>query len=165
MKKRGPLKWRPKFALKPRDKRAPDGGGSVSGLSGTRMIASHITGLRLPSANSPQPTLRPSTSHSIITTSPPHPSTSYSAHANDSTDPSLWRNLPLNNTLDPSHTGGLTETSHTNQTLQCSGKFYYNDALEEDPEILKPVSDAALARYFVPDSIGRVLHPHKPAML
>ena len=30
-KKRGPLKWRPKFALKPRDKRALYGGRSVSG--------------------------------------------------------------------------------------------------------------------------------------
>ena len=58
-------------------------------------------------------------------------------------------------------TGGVTETSHTNQTLHCSGNLHCNDALEDDREILKPVSDSAIARYFVPYSIGRVFHPHQ----
>ena len=51
--------------------------------------------------------------------------------------------------------------SNANRTLHCSGGIYCNEALEDDPEMLKPVSDAAITRYFVPDSIGRVFHPQQ----
>ncbi|KAM0799576.1 hypothetical protein BDR22DRAFT_822260 [Usnea florida] len=124
-------------------------------------VALHATGSRLLSTKSSKPTLRQSTSHSIIDTSPSRPSGSYSVHVNDYADPSLRKNIPLNNMLNPSHTSGLTEMSHVNQTLHCSGGIYCNDALEDDPEILRPVSDAAIARYFAPDSIGRVVHPQQ----
>ena len=162
MKKRGPLTWTPRVLLKPRATGVPYSGAEVSGVSGTGTAALNYTTFNVLSTKPSQQTLRPSTSTSIFGTLATHASELHRPHAvHNASITSVSPTNPLKNTLGPSGTGGLNITSHTNQTLGCSGKFHCNDTLGDNREMLMPVSHATVAGYFVPDSVSRVFHPQQ----
>lgn len=162
VKKRGPLTWTHRNPLQPRATKAPYGSGSMSGTSGNGTVISHSIGSKVSSTKSLEPILSSSASRSIIGTSATHASGSYRFGASQSASASsVLRNNPLNRTMGPSGIGGLNKTSSGNHTLGCSGNSSCNDTLGDNRDLLSPVSHAAIAGFFVPDSVGRVFHPQQ----
>lgn len=161
MKKRGPLTWTPRIPLKPRATRARYSSGSASGISGNGTLASYSIGSMFSGTKSVKPTLRASTSHSIIGTLATHASASYRLPATSSaSNPLTWPSHRLNNMLNSSNTGGVNTTSHTNQTLGCSGNLDCNHTLGNDRELPLEMK-SVVASFLVPDSVSRVFHPQQ----
>ena len=162
MNKRGPLTWTPRSPWQKRATSVPYGSGSVSGVSGNGTAFSHPSDSNPSSTKPLKSTSSPSLSHSIIGTSTTQASGSYRLHATQSaTNSSIWHNSSLKKKLNPSGTSGLNKSSNANQTLDCSGDLYCNETMRGDNRLLHPVSHAAIAGYFVPDSVGRVFHPQQ----